>query len=1541
MLTELTFHELEPMWRVGEFQFLRGIPGSLDKPLLLRKQINHSTYSQTELEREFYILKKVSLPNMLVPINVCEQGILFEDTDGQPLRMAMKNKTLTIVDKLEIALHLVETIHNYHEQDKTNLTITPDQLVLDSTNQVKIMPLPYVLEPFVNKYQSPEALLKQEQSYDKRSDLYKLGMLLYVLFTNGNHPFPGNKNINWRHCHIAVEPVALTRLNRTIPKMINDIVMTLLKKNPDNRYQSGSHLLKDLAICWNTLKEQGTIEPFRLSLKRIDGHFKLPNHFYGREDELKALYDLFQKAAFGSTELVLLHGASGIGKTRLVNDQFRNMIQNRAYFISGKFDQMQTNVPYQSLVEAFREIVSEILTQTNQQVAEWKDKILAAVGKNGYVITSVIPELTAIIGEQEKSIELLSEKETENRFINVFRQFVQVFTSIDYPLVLFLDDIHWADQASIRLIHLLLTDPNSHRFIVIGSFRENEEEQTNFIDTSFKNMDQYGVRKTELRLPALSISEIDQLVADTFDSEPVDTRGLARLIFQKTAGNPFYTEQLLQLIYSKKWVTFQYASQKWRWNEIAIHSIKDQEHILAYMVRKISQLPKNVTDTLQITACLGYSFYKQDLALFSTFSSGEMSDALEIAEQEGLILPPDLENGNKRYHFFHDRIQQIAYGLNTETNKQRIHLGVGRFLEGIDPNEELIYKTVDHYNKGKALITEIIEKERLLQLNFRAGYKAKESTAYDTALHYFQTAADMIEASKWQTDFTFCFDLYLELSDAAYKCGAYKLADNIYTDLLQRARSWSQRSLVYCKIITQYVNQGNYQEAINAGLYCIDEMNMLIPTKPTEQLLKQELIKTKSIFPKDLTKLTVIPDTEDKEIEAIMAVLFQLVIPSFFTNKGVFTMVICKFVQLILQHGKTNVSPAVFAGFGILLCTELEEYDTGYQIGKMAVSLADDTNLASVQCKTYMMFGGVICQWDNKGIRGEGDIYLKQAVKLGLRVGDYIFTSMAIGAHVNKIYVHETLATISRINSGYKETLEQVRENFVLKNVQVYLQFVKCLQGMTAQPLSMSDGSFNEKMFLAEVEQEDTKNTTLFQFYTYKTQICYINGSYQQAVAYASKAEAYIGYATHLPHLGEYHFYKALAMLECWKDEVGEKQMEWTRVLRHDLAQLAKWREFNEENYAHKEWLVRAEYARVLDYPDKAETLYEQAITAAEKSNYGRSIAITNERAGKFYHNRGKTRMAKLSLEVAVEAFSLWGAIPKAKALQQAYPAYFEIEAAELVVPDTYGGESMQIQNELEVYPVNSLATIMKASEAMAEEMDFTLSLKKLMLSIKRESLAEKGILLIKKGNDITVSAMVKGSADFILVDEPLEKAIEIPHQIIRYVARTKKQVRTDDPAYQKTYQGDAYLKQHMPKSVLCLPLSFQGEFKGILYLENRWIAHLFSEEQAKIVTYLGTQAMFVNRLLETFQKTKKPEPASETEADNPDKMVFEELTERELEIINLMAAGLSNQEIARTLGLKVGTVKVHNHNIFSKLDVTRRTKAVFKANELKLIKQG
>lgn len=1540
MLTKLKFHEIEPMWRIGEFQFLRGIADSSDKPLLLRKQINRSTYTQTELEREFYILKKVSLPNMLVPINVCEEGMLFEDTAGQPLRTALKNKTLTIVDKLEIALHLVETIHHYHDQNKTNLTITPDQLVLDSSNQIKIMPLPYVLEPFTNKYQSPEALLKREQTHDQRSDLYKLGMLLYVLFTNGGHPFPGNKNINWKHCHIAVEPVALTRLNRTIPTVINDIVMTLLTKNPDNRYQSGSHLLKDLAICWNELKEHGKIQSFRLSLKRIDGHFKLPNHFYGREDELKALYDLFQKSAFGSTELVLLHGASGVGKTRLVNDQFRNMIQNRAYFISGKFDQMQNNVPYQSLVEAFREIVSEILTQTNQQVAEWKDKILAAVGTNGYVITSVIPELAAIIGEQER-IELLSEKETELRFINVFRQFVQVFTSIDYPLVLFLDDIHWADQASIRLIHLLLTDPNSHRFIVIGSFRGNEEEQTVFIDTSFKDMDQYGVRTTSLQLPDLSITEIDQFVADTFDSEPVDTRGLARLIFQKTAGNPFYTEQLLQLIYSKKWVTFQYASQKWGWNEIAIHTIKDQEHIIAYMVSKISQLPVNVTDTLRITACFGYSFYKQDLKLFSTLSSGELLDALEIAEQEGLILPPDLENGNKRYHFFHDRIQQIAYNLNTETDKQRIHLGVGRFLVGIDPKKELIYKTVDHYNKGKALITDTMEKDKLLQLNYHAGYKAKESTAYDTALHYFQTATDMIEADKWQTDFTFCFNLYLELSGAAYKCGDYKLADNIYTDLLQRARSWSERSLVYCKIITQYVNQGNYEEAINAGLYCMDEMNMTIPTKPTDQLIKQEIIKTKAIFPKDLTKLTEIPDTEDKEIEAIMALLFQLVIPSFFSNKDVFTLIICKFVQLILQHGKTNVSPAVFAGYGILLCTELEEYDTSYQIGKIAVALADDTNLACVQCKTYMMFGGVICQWDNKGIRGEGDIYLKQAVKLGLRVGDYIYTSMAIGAHVNKIYVHETLDTIDRINTGYKETLEQLREKFVLKNVKVYLQFVKCLKGMTVQPLSLSDASFNEDMFLAEVEQQDTKNVTLFQFYTYKTQICYINGSYQQAVAYALKAEAYIVYATHLPHLGEYHFYKALAMLECWKDEVGEKQMEWTRVLRHDLAQLAKWRDHNEENFAHKEWLVRAEYARVLDYPEKAEVLYEQAITSAEKSNYSRSIAITNERAGKFYHNRGKTRMAKLSLEIAVEAFNLWGARPKAKAIQQNYPAYFKIETDHVAVSDPYGSEPIQIQNELEVYPVNSLAAIMKASEAMAEEMDFTSSLKKLMLSIKRESLAEKGILLIKKGDDITVTAMVKGSADFMLSDESLDKSMEIPHQIIRYVARTKKQVRTDDKAYQKAYQGDAYLKQHMPKSVLCLPLSFQGEFKGILYLENRWIAHLFSEEQAKIVTYLGTQAMFVNRLLETFQTSEKPEPANKTEADNSDKLIIEELTERELEIINLMAAGLSNQEIARTLGVKVGTVKVHNHNIFSKLDVTRRTKAVFKANELKLIKQG
>ncbi|MBM7573471.1 AAA family ATPase [Aquibacillus albus] len=1530
------WEEIGLAWRLGDFDYVKALHVSSESNVLLRKEIGNSNHSSVQLKKELREHLRLKLPNVLHPKSVVEDGLVFEYAEGRPIIQALKHKELSTTDTLDIAIQLVETLHEFHKQKNIHFTVIPEQIILKNNKQIKILPLPYMEKQLHSKYQAPEAIIHKGKNYDERSDLYKLGLLLYELFTNGKDPFPGNKDVDWRHNHIAVEPIPLTRMNRMIPKMINNIVVTLLQKNPEKRYQCSEHLAKDLFICLKELSELGTIQPFRLSLGSFSGDFSIPTAFYGREKEINDLYDVFQRAAFGSTELVMLSGSAGIGKTTLVKNQFKSMIQNRAYFGYGKFDQLHKNIPYTSLIDAFRGIITQILMQSNDQVEEWKNSLQQALGKNGRILTDVIPELVALVGEQPP-VEVLSDRESENRFVQVFNKFVQVFASVDHPLVLFLDDIHWADYGSLRLIYSLLTDSHSQRFLVIASCRHHEIEAFDKAYERHKGIDKYGVGLTELELPNLSIAEVEQFVVDTLECEFADCRGLARLVYRKTAGNPFYMKQLLRLIHSKQWIQFDAALQKWKWDELAIQAVKDQDHIIEHMVKKIHQSPANLTEVLKKAACLGNGFYEEDLERFSSFSLDELKEGLLLAQQEGLILAPNSDHGHKRYQFFHDRIQQIAYSFIDETEKQTIHLAIGRFLSQMIETDNVLFKTVNHYNRGKALITNLEEKEKLLRLNHQAARKAKSSAAYDTAEFYYRNAISFIDVNKWIHSFTYCYQLYLELSNIEYLCGNIEQAKSINQELLGIARNWEEAALVYKQKITKRISQGNYKEAMEIGLQCLRDKGIHIAASPDEETVKRAIKQTKSLFPSGFESLRDIPDVTDTDMKIAMDILFELMVPAFFHQRDVFILLIHTFIELILEHGKVDIAPAVYAAYGVLLCAELDEVEKSYEIGKIAVELADQEGFPSVQCKVYVLFGGVICQWYKDGTRGES--YLKKAIDLGLSVGDYVYTGMAVAAHINTIYTWKSLDQMIDVNKKHLGVLEQIKDSYTQNSASAYIQFARCLQGLTDNPLTLNDTFFNEDQFIKTAQLDDRGRYTLFQYYTYKMQICFIHGSYRKAVEYAKQAENYLQNVQHLTHYGEYLFYKALAILQAWYQWDGAEQKQLLRDMAKILRQFSFWRQNNSMAFEHKEWLLRAEYARMQDFPDKADLLYKHAIESAKKSQYGRNLAIAYELAGRFYLQFGKESEAKHHLEKAVVAYTKWGAKPKATAIKETYPEYFGVENVD-ELPDETENNPVLLQHELEAYPMTNLGNIMKASESLSEEMDFNYSLKELMFSVKRESLAEKGVLFTKEADEIIVTAIVKGTTEFSFLSQRMEESNEVPQQIVRFVDRTKQVFIIDDIAHHEAYHRDPYIRKQMPRSILCLPLMIQGQYKGILYLENRWIANLFSDELANVVKYLGTQAMFVTRLLETFNSSEpKREPSTAAiEEANPEMMIFDELTDRELEIINLMAAGLSNQEIARTLGLKVGTIKVHNHNIFSKLDVNRRTKAVFKAKELKLI---
>ncbi|MBM7540660.1 AAA family ATPase [Amphibacillus cookii] len=1529
------YSELELAWEIDNHQFIRAIQADSNK-ILLRRLTGDDEISEGLLIKEFQIRQQFDIPCMLTPLEIVDKGIAFENIEGLSLSEALKSHAYSIEESLKIAIQLVKSVEQCQHIKEIKFMVKPDRIILSEDLEVKILPMVSTKESLESKYQSPEVLLKK--NYDQRSELYKLGMLLYEVFARGKNPFSRYNNQDWTHNHIAVEAIQLIRMNRKVPKMVNYIVMTLLSKNPENRYQTCGQLLKDLTKCLVALKETEKIDSFRLSIEQLDGFFKIPKHYYGRDNEICLMYDLFQDASNGSVELVFLHGPVGIGKTTLINNQFRKMIYNRAYFTSGEFDQTQNHTPYQPLITAFQDVVSEILTQTNQQMGKWKEVILDAIGDQAHLITNVIPELTSIIGEQT-AISLMSVEEKEQKFIQVFQQFIQVFINSGQPLVLFLDNFHLADQPFIKLIRSLIMKPNTTRLmLILGCRDDGDRAQFEMIKDQFEMIDQYGVRCTELELLNLSMKEVNQLVADTLHSDPTKTVALTKLIYKKTAGNLFYTKQLLKVIYANDWIMYNNVTQTWEWDQEAIQSVKEQKCLINYMIHKIDRLPKVVKKVLKIIACFGYVFERSEIERFSDFSVKAIADAIHRAEKEGLIFSETLNNQDQRYHFFHNQIQQVIYDLNSETEKKRNHLELARFFVDLGPQDDLIFKTVDHFNKGRDMIQETSEKEQLIELNYKAGSLAKESNDYVTALHYYRSAVMSMEQLKWDKCHDFCFNLYLELAESEYYTGHEQEVEILHEKLLQRAHASSDSLLVYSQKILNYINCGKPKMALEVGIYSLEKINIDIPREPTPQLVREEMVLTRQRLAGDFKKLRYLPNVKTREIYTIMKVLFELLIPSFLINKSVFSVIICKLMRLIIEYGKYEDAPAVFAVYGSLLCLESKAFPEAYSIRDIALSMVVEENTPSVKSKTYMVLGSAFYHYGNEEIINKEE-YLKQAIEFGGCIGSgNIYTSMAILKHTFLSYEKKTLVDLLELTDRYMRILQQFNDGLVYDNVMLFSQFILCMKGRTSDPLSMDSDDFNEKHFMVDIEAKDTKDMTLFNYYLYKTQICYLNAEYSKAVSYALKADNYVEYSDHYNYLVDHYFYKAIVMLKCWKDQSGTKQLEWNRELRIVLEQLAHFRKYDEKCFAYKEWLIRAEYANVFGYLDKAEELYEQAIASAEKNGNRLSKALTNELTGQFYHERGKIRIALIFLKVAIQEYNEWGAGWKARFIEHGYFDRMTDDVNHLIIKKE--SPSQEMSRDLSIRSKTKLDNIIRASEVMSKEINFSDALKELMCAIKRESLAEKVILFTKQENVVIVTSIVQGIDDVSMPNKPIDESKEIPHQVIRYVDRTKKLVNTSNNTHAEIYKGTSYIMEYSQKSTLCMPLFIQGQYVGILYLENRWIANLFSEEQFSILKFLGTQAMFVTRLIEPFKSDTIDLKQALYKNDNVDEelMIYDDLTDRELEIINLMAAGHSNKEIAKILGVKIGTIKVHIHNIFSKLDVNRRTMAIFKANQLKLI---
>ena len=838
-----------------------------NQPIVLKiLKENYPTPSElTRYQQEYEITRHLHVDGIIKAYDLQRYEnslvMLLEDFGGESLKLLMSERQLTIKEFFTIALKTAESLAAIHAANIIHKDINPSNIVYNpETRQLKIIDfgistrLSQESQTIHNlnqlegtlAYIAPEQTGRMNRGIDYRSDFYSLGATFYELLTH-QLPFATNDPIELVHCHLAQQPNPPHALIPSIPLTVSSIVMKLLAKTPEERYQSAWGLKADWETCLEQLQTQGQILSFPLGQQDVSHKFHIPQKLYGREQEVSQLLDTFERVSQGATEMIMVSGYSGIGKSALVDEIHKPIVRQRGYFISGKFDQFKRDIPYAAINQAFQDLIRQLLSESDTALETWKAQILEVLEPNGQIIIDVIPELEKIIGKQP-SVEQLGANEAQNRFNLFFQRFVSVFSQQEHPLVIFLDDLQWADLPSLKLIEQLITDFDSKYLLIVGAYRDNEVNPTHTLILTLEAVKKAGATVNELILHPLGLEHINQLISDALICSIEKSAPLAELLTNRTQGNPFFLTQLLKSLYHENLISFDYSGRSWCWNIEQIQSTGITDNVIDLMVGKIEKLNESTQNALKLAACIGNRFNLELLSVVSYKSQSSIAQALQPALQEGLIVPlsydykipllwkqEEISSDSSAissafiprfppaipYKFLHDRVQQAAYTLIAEEEKKQIHLQVGRLLlknTRKDESEENLFDIVNQLNQGADLITEQLERDELAQLNLYVGKKAKASAAYEPALKYLETGLELLTKNSWESQYQFTIELYLETLEVLYLNTKFEKVEELSTLILQHTQEILEKVKVYQVNILVYNAKSQEQQAINTAL---------------------------------------------------------------------------------------------------------------------------------------------------------------------------------------------------------------------------------------------------------------------------------------------------------------------------------------------------------------------------------------------------------------------------------------------------------------------------------------------------------------------------------------------------------------------------------------------------------------------------------------------------------------------------------------------------------------------------------------------------
>ncbi|MCV6611396.1 MAG: AAA family ATPase [Amphritea sp.] len=1445
----------------------RALRDSDQQPVII-KQLNSSAASAEEIarfEHEFNLLSSLDIDGIIAPQqlvnNDSQPTLVFPDHNGISLRQMMLKNTYRWDQVLPVAIQLSNLVGQLHAARIIHKKISPDNILwLPDSNEVRLIDFSIAtrltreqaswnaqqLQPESLHYMAPEQTGRINRHIDYRSDFYSLGATLYELFTL-RPPFFGKEGLQLIHSHIAQHPQPPQQVNPDLPEVPARIVLKLLAKDASQRYQSSFGLCQDLKRCHELWQQHREIPVFPIARQDTSEHFAIPQRLYGRAGTIQALKNSFDRAGESQQEMVLITGYAGVGKSSLVHELRHYIHQQNGRFISGKFDQYRRSRPYLGIFLALQGLIRQLLTENEQEISVYRDAITRALGQNAQALVRLVPELELIIGKQHSEARL-SATEEQNRFSRLVINLLKVFATTERPLLLFLDDLHWADLASFSLIESLTRNNSLPNLLIIASYRDHEVSPTHPLSRTLERLRNSPCQLTELELQPLTLGQTIRLIADTLRCEPQRCQSLGQICLEKTQGNPFFLIQFLHSLHDEGLISYQ--QNRWQWDEEKIRSREMTDNVIDLMMRKIKKLPVASQEVLQLAACIGSPFTLQTLSTALRQDNAATTRELWDAVSEGLLIPLDssyssdsgLTFDKKRYRFVHDRIQQAAYSLIPESRRQALHLQIGQILQQQyrdTPDSAPVFEITNHLNNARPLITQSVDKIHLAELNAQAGIRALDSAAFDAALEYLNSGISLLPDDSWQNHYQLSLNLFTHGAEVSYIRADYQQMDEMIEAVLAQAHDLLDRVRVYEIRIQALIARNQFDQAMQLALEVLKTLGVELPPQPRQHQIWQGILRTQWLLSRrdSLQVLNAPPMTDPRKLAAlsILASMFGIIK---FSSSNLRPLVMARQVELTLTQGLTTHSAMAFAGYGGILCGQFNAINQGYNLGQMAMELDQRQPARLLHHKTLYLFNTYVRHW-KEPLRNTLDSML-EGHQLAQDCGDVEWGSYCLAAWIQYAFnLTDNFAERQPLLEQYTESLQQYGQKQSVQYSLLALQAIDNMRGLSDDVTQLSGRFFNQQL-LDENRREDHR-TAICLYHYYSALLCYLVNDYDQAFEHTEAGQKF------MPHIGGtftvpcFTFITALTHLSQIPKTGVLQQPHKLKQVRKSLKKLKRWARHCPDNHLHFVSLIRAELYRVHKQYAQAMDHYDIAIGHSQQQGFHLVHALANEMAGRCYLEWGKQPIARTYLNEAWHAYQGLQLKAKLEQMTRGYPQQFGNRST---AQQPRNEETSVLQEqELSNQHLDTIS-IIRSSQAISDEIVLEKLLGRLMRLALENAGAQRAILILKQTNGLYVEAETElEQTPRFFEKQPLDSSQLLPVSVVHYVARTKDTVVLSNAHSHDMFMQDGYLRQHKPRSLLCMPILYHSELTAILYLENNESRNVFDRARMETLQILSAQA--------------------------------------------------------------------------------------------------